>query len=35
VAGAHAFLEKHGRDVEDLLHMIRSAHCQNPLPRGG
>jgi DNA-binding NarL/FixJ family response regulator len=35
VAGAHAFLEKHGRDVDDLLHMIRSAHRQNPLPRGG
>jgi DNA-binding NarL/FixJ family response regulator len=35
VEGAHAFLEKHGRDVDDLLHMIRSAHRQNPLPRGG
>jgi DNA-binding NarL/FixJ family response regulator len=35
VAGAHAFLEKHGRDVDDLLHMIRSAHRQNPLLRGG
>jgi hypothetical protein len=30
VAGAHAFLEKHCRDVDDLLHMIRSAHRQNP-----
>ena len=35
LAGAHAFLEKHGRDVDDLLDMIRSAHRQNPLPRGG
>jgi DNA-binding NarL/FixJ family response regulator len=35
VEGAHAFLEKHGRDVDDLLHMIRSAHRQNPLLRGG
>jgi DNA-binding NarL/FixJ family response regulator len=25
VAGAHAFLEKHGRDVDDLLDMIRAA----------
>jgi FixJ family two-component response regulator len=35
VAGAHAFLEKLCRDVDDLLHMIRSAHRQNPLLRGG
>jgi DNA-binding NarL/FixJ family response regulator len=25
-AGAHAFLEKHGRDVDDLLDMIRAAY---------
>ena len=35
VAGAHAFLEKHGRDVDDLLDMIRSAHRHDPWPRGG
>jgi DNA-binding NarL/FixJ family response regulator len=35
VAGAHAFLEKHGRDVDDLLDMIRAAHRQDPWPRGG
>ena len=35
VAGAHAFLEKHGRDVDDLLHMIRAAHRHDPWPRGG
>jgi DNA-binding NarL/FixJ family response regulator len=34
-AGAHAFLEKHGRDVDDLLDMIRSAHRHDPWPRGG
>jgi FixJ family two-component response regulator len=36
VAGAHAFLEKHGRDVDDLLEIIRAAHCHrhDPLPRG-
>jgi DNA-binding NarL/FixJ family response regulator len=34
VAGAHAFLEKHGRDVDDLLDMIRSAHRHDPWPRG-
>jgi DNA-binding NarL/FixJ family response regulator len=34
VAGAHAFLEKHGRDVDDLLHMIRSAYRHDPWPRG-
>jgi hypothetical protein len=33
--GAHAFLEKHGRDVDDLLEMIRAAHRQNPWPQGG
>ena len=35
VAGAHAFLEKDGRDVDDLLDMIRAAHRQDPWPRGG
>jgi DNA-binding NarL/FixJ family response regulator len=34
VAGAHAFLEKHGRDVDDLLDMIRAAHRQHPWPAG-
>jgi DNA-binding NarL/FixJ family response regulator len=34
VAGAHAFLEKHGRDVDDLLDMIRAAHRHDPWPRG-
>ncbi|HWD42895.1 MAG TPA: response regulator transcription factor [Actinomycetota bacterium] len=33
--GAHAFLEKHGRDVDDLLEMIRAAHRHDPWPRGG
>jgi hypothetical protein len=33
-AGAHAFLEKHGRDVDDLLDMIRAAHHHDPWPRG-
>ena len=35
VAGAHAFLEKHGRNVDDLLDMIRAAYRQEPWPRGG
>ena len=35
VPGAHAFLEKDGRDVDDLLDMIRTAHRQDPWPRGG
>jgi DNA-binding NarL/FixJ family response regulator len=35
VAGAHAFLEKDGRDVDDLLEMIRAAYRQDPWPRGG
>jgi DNA-binding NarL/FixJ family response regulator len=35
VAGAHAFLEKHGRDVDDLLDMIRAACRHDPWPRGG
>ena len=35
VAGAHAFLEKHGRDVDDLLEMIRAAYGHDPWPRGG
>ena len=34
VAGAHAFLEKHGRDVDDLLDKIRAAHRHDPWPRG-
>jgi DNA-binding NarL/FixJ family response regulator len=34
-AGAHAFLEKDGRDVDDLLDMIRAAHRRDPWPRGG
>jgi two-component system, NarL family, response regulator NreC len=34
-AGAHAFLEKHGRDVDDLLDMIRAACHHDPWPRGG
>jgi DNA-binding NarL/FixJ family response regulator len=33
VAGAHAFLEKDGRDVDDLLDMIRAAHRHDPWPR--
>ena len=35
VAGAHGFLEKHGRDVDDLLDMIRAACHHDPWPRGG
>jgi DNA-binding NarL/FixJ family response regulator len=35
VAGAHAFLEKHGRDVDDLLDMIRAAHRHDPWPPRG
>jgi DNA-binding NarL/FixJ family response regulator len=35
LAGAHAFLEKHGRDVDDLLDMIRAAYRHDPWPRGG
>jgi DNA-binding NarL/FixJ family response regulator len=34
VAGAHAFLEKDGRDVDALLDMIRAAYRQDPWPRG-
>ena len=34
VAGAHAFLEMHGRDVDDLLDMIRAAYRHDPWPRG-
>jgi DNA-binding NarL/FixJ family response regulator len=34
-AGAHAFLEKNGRDVDDLLDMIRAAHHHDPWPPGG
>jgi DNA-binding NarL/FixJ family response regulator len=33
--GAHAFLEKHGRDVDDLLDMIRAASRHDPFPHGG
>jgi two-component system, NarL family, invasion response regulator UvrY len=35
VAGAHAFLEKHGRDVDDLLDMIRAAYRHDLWPGGG
>ena len=35
VAGAHAFLEKHGRDLDDLLDMIRAAYRHDPWPPGG
>jgi DNA-binding NarL/FixJ family response regulator len=35
VEGAHAFLEKHGRDVDDLLDMIRAAYRHDPWPPGG
>ena len=35
IAGAHAFLEKHGRDVDDLLDMIRAAYRRDPWPAGG
>jgi DNA-binding NarL/FixJ family response regulator len=35
VAGAHAFLEKDGRDVDDLLDMIRAASRHDPWSRGG
>ena len=34
-AGAHAFLEKHGRDVDDLLDMIRAASRHDPRSDGG
>ena len=34
-AGAHAFLEKHGRDVDDLLDMIRAAYRHDPWSPGG
>jgi chemotaxis response regulator CheB len=34
IAGAHAFLEKHGRDVDDLLDMIRAACRHDPWPQG-
>jgi DNA-binding NarL/FixJ family response regulator len=35
VAGAHAFLEQDGRDVDDLLDMIRAAYRHDPWPPGG
>jgi DNA-binding NarL/FixJ family response regulator len=35
VAGAHAFLEKQGRDVDDLLDMIRAAYRHDPWSPGG
>ena len=34
-AGAHAFLEKHGGNVDDLLGMIRAAHRNHPWPPAG
>jgi DNA-binding NarL/FixJ family response regulator len=34
VAGAHAFLEKHGREVDDLFDMIRAAYRHDPWPQG-
>lgn len=34
-SGAHAFLEKHGRDVDDLLDMIRAASRHAPWSHGG
>jgi DNA-binding NarL/FixJ family response regulator len=34
LAGAHAFLEKHGRNVDDLLDMIRAAYRHDPWPPG-
>jgi DNA-binding NarL/FixJ family response regulator len=33
--GAHAFLEKHGWDVDDLLDMIRAASRHDPWSHGG
>ena len=35
VAGAHAFLEKDGRDVDALLDMIRAAYRHDPWPADG
>ena len=35
VVAISGFLEKHGRDVDDLLDMIRAAYRQNPWPAGG
>jgi FixJ family two-component response regulator len=35
VAGAHAFLEKHGRDVDDLVDMIRAAYRHGRWQPGG
>jgi DNA-binding NarL/FixJ family response regulator len=34
VAGAHAFLDKHGRDVDDLLDMTRAAYRHDPWSPG-
>ena len=34
LAGAHAFLEKDGRDVDALLDMIRAAYRHDPWLRG-
>ena len=31
-AGAHGFLDKHGREVDDLLDMIRAASGHHPNP---
>ena len=33
-AGAHAFLDKHGRDVDDLLDMTRAAYRHDPWSPG-
>ena len=33
-AGAHAFLDKHGRDVDNLLDMIRTVYHHNSWPPG-
>jgi DNA-binding NarL/FixJ family response regulator len=35
VEGAHAFLEKHGRDIDDLPEMIRAASRHDPWPGAG
>jgi FixJ family two-component response regulator len=34
VAGAHAFLDKHGRDVDDLLDMTCAAYRHDPWSPG-
>jgi hypothetical protein len=35
VPGAHAFLEKQDRDVDDLLDMTRAAYRHDPWSPGG